>query len=111
SPHHCLVRDPDGRVRRIRQRLHHARGRKGQQDDDPLPVQVLTQASTQHQHDMNMLKKTLLSMLALTVAVTVYGFLPLEVITVKGSDTMVILAQQWAEAYQPKHPGVSIQVT
>jgi phosphate transport system substrate-binding protein len=50
-------------------------------------------------------------MLALTVAVTVYGFLPLEVITVKGSDTMVILAQQWAEAYQPKHPGVSIQVT
>lgn len=60
---------------------------------------------------MNMLKKTLLSIVALTVAATVYGFLPLEVITVKGSDTMVILAQQWAETYQAKQPGVSIRVT
>lgn len=34
-----------------------------------------------------------------------------EVITVKGSDTMVILAQRWAEIYMAKHPGVTIQVT
>lgn len=32
-------------------------------------------------------------------------------ITVKGSDTMVILAQRWAEAYMTEHPGVTVQVT
>lgn len=34
-----------------------------------------------------------------------------QVVTVKGSDTMVILAQRWAEEYMKKHPGVRIQVT
>src|SRR5258708_40046744 len=32
-------------------------------------------------------------------------------ITVKGSDTLVILAQKWAEVYMGKHPEVKIQVT
>ena len=32
-------------------------------------------------------------------------------ITVKGSDTMVILAQRWAEAYMSGHPGSIVQVT
>ena len=32
-------------------------------------------------------------------------------ITVKGSDTMVIMAQRWAEAYMNSHPDISIQVT
>lgn len=32
-------------------------------------------------------------------------------ITVKGSDTMVILAQKWAEVYMSQHPDVKIQVT
>jgi len=32
-------------------------------------------------------------------------------ITVKGSDTMVILAQKWAETYMGQKPGVKIQVT
>ncbi len=32
-------------------------------------------------------------------------------ITVKGSDTMVILGQRWAEAYMNSHPGAIIQVT
>lgn len=32
-------------------------------------------------------------------------------ITVKGSDTMVILAQKWAEVYMGKNPGKKIQVT
>src|SRR5579859_6358880 len=32
-------------------------------------------------------------------------------ITVKGSDTLVILAQKWAETYMSKHPQVKIQVT
>lgn len=34
-----------------------------------------------------------------------------ETITLKGSDTMVILGQRWAEAYMAAHPGVVIQVT
>jgi phosphate transport system substrate-binding protein len=32
-------------------------------------------------------------------------------ITLKGSDTMVILAQRWAETYMNAHPGAVIQVT
>ncbi len=32
-------------------------------------------------------------------------------ITVKGSDTMVILGQRWAEVYMQKYRGVTIQVT
>src|ERR1700689_1438126 len=31
-------------------------------------------------------------------------------ITVKGSDTLVILAQKWAEVYMGRHPEVKIQV-
>jgi len=34
-----------------------------------------------------------------------------QVITVKGSDTMIILAQRWAEEYMNKNPNVIIQVT
>jgi len=32
-------------------------------------------------------------------------------ITIKGSDTLVILAQKWAETYMKGHPSVHIQVT
>ena len=32
-------------------------------------------------------------------------------ITVKGSDTMVILGQRWAEVFMSKNPGITIQVT
>ena len=34
-----------------------------------------------------------------------------KTITVKGSDTMVILGQRWAEEYMKSHPGTIIQVT
>jgi phosphate transport system substrate-binding protein len=34
-----------------------------------------------------------------------------ENITVKGSDTMVILGQKWAEFYMQKNPGINIQVS
>jgi len=34
-----------------------------------------------------------------------------ETITVKGSDTMVILGQRWAEEYMKQHSDVTIQVT
>jgi len=32
-------------------------------------------------------------------------------ITIKGSDTMVLLGQRWAEFYMKKNPGIQIQVT
>jgi phosphate transport system substrate-binding protein len=32
-------------------------------------------------------------------------------LTIKGSDTMVILGQRWAERYMATHPGVAVQVT
>ena len=34
-----------------------------------------------------------------------------ETVTVKGSDTMVVLAQRWAEEYMKKNPEVKLQVT
>jgi phosphate transport system substrate-binding protein len=45
-------------------------------------------------------------------ALVMFGFTAdKEVITVKGSDTMVILAQRWAEVYMSKHSNVNVQVT
>ncbi len=50
--------------------------------------------------------------LIMITAMTAFGFfMPDKVITVKGSDTMVILAQRWAEKYMAEHPGVTVQVT
>lgn len=41
-----------------------------------------------------------------------FSFMPApKKITVKGSDTMVILAQKWAEVYMKAHPEAIIQVT
>jgi phosphate transport system substrate-binding protein len=34
-----------------------------------------------------------------------------KAVTVKGSDTMVILVQRWAEEYMKKNPGAPVQVT
>jgi phosphate transport system substrate-binding protein len=51
--------------------------------------------------------KILTLVAALTAAVSVQA----GNITAKGSDTMVILAQKWAEVYMSGHPGVKIQVT
>ena len=34
-----------------------------------------------------------------------------QTLTIKGSDTMVILGQRWAEAYMKAHPGAIVQVT
>ncbi|MBI5386546.1 MAG: PstS family phosphate ABC transporter substrate-binding protein [Verrucomicrobia bacterium] len=56
--------------------------------------------------------KTTFSKLALLV--TVGGLAATAhagTITVKGSDTLVILAQKWAEVYMKKNPDVKIQVT
>lgn len=51
-------------------------------------------------------------MLVLMAVLFAFGFRDQnESITVKGSDTMVILAQRWAEIYMTNHPEVTIQVT
>src|SRR5256714_10153683 len=34
-----------------------------------------------------------------------------QAVTVKGSDTMVLLGQRWAEVYMKEHPQTTIQVT
>ena len=59
-----------------------------------------------------MKKNRLLVALMLGVAFIIgAAFMQQTKITVKGSDTMVILAQRWAEIYMGKNPAVSIQVT
>ncbi|NDD37652.1 MAG: phosphate ABC transporter substrate-binding protein, partial [Verrucomicrobia bacterium] len=56
---------------------------------------------------MKALKSTSLLAAALALAVSAQA----ENITVKGSDTLVVLAQKWAEAYMGKHADTKIQVT
>jgi phosphate transport system substrate-binding protein len=58
---------------------------------------------------MNYTKLKFLAPLA--AAAALMGAAGNNTITVKGSDTMVIMAQRWAEAYMAKHPGTVIQVT
>ena len=59
------------------------------------------------------MKATKIKIAALLVIVITIGFsfTTVDKITVKGSDTMVILAQKWAEVYMKKNPSQSIQVT
>jgi phosphate transport system substrate-binding protein len=60
----------------------------------------------------NTMKKLIAVMALLLVAALSFGFIMSEtVITVKGSDTMVNMAQVWAARYMEKHPEVKIQVT
>jgi len=54
--------------------------------------------------------KHLLAILALIIPV-ITGAADKTAITVKGSDTMVILAQRWAETYMKANPDVTVQVT
>lgn len=54
------------------------------------------------------MKKIIATLLLMTLPASLFAS---EVITVKGSDTMVILAQRWAETYMKKNPNVTIQVT
>jgi phosphate transport system substrate-binding protein len=52
------------------------------------------------------------AIIALLLGLVGFAFSPApERITVKGSDTMVILAQKWAEVYMKNNPGAAIQVT
>lgn len=58
-----------------------------------------------------------LNLLKFVIIAVVLGFVSFaftagpERITVKGSDTMVILAQKWAEVYMKSNPSASVQVT
>ncbi|NVN94115.1 MAG: phosphate ABC transporter substrate-binding protein [Bacteroidetes bacterium] len=56
-------------------------------------------------------KKIIASFAIIAIAIVSFAFINQERITVKGSDTMVILAQKWAEVYMKKNPNASIQVT
>lgn len=57
------------------------------------------------------MKTTRLTLAILCAALFASAALHAGSITVKGSDTLVILAQKWAERYMGKHPEVKIQVT
>lgn len=48
---------------------------------------------------------------AIMVAIFSMAFMSQQKITIKGSDTMVILAQKWAEIYMKSNNDVTIQVT
>jgi len=54
------------------------------------------------------------AMLAVLASLAMSGCAPgqrAKAVTIKGSDTMVILGQRWAESYMKAHPGTVIQVT
>ena len=61
---------------------------------------------------MKTMKKQGSILAIIMIAGLIMAFMPgPKKITVKGSDTMVILAQKWAEVYMKSHPEVVIQVT
>jgi phosphate transport system substrate-binding protein len=55
--------------------------------------------------------KSILVITAVVILILTTAFMEQSKITIKGSDTMVILAQKWAELYMKNNPTVSIQVT
>jgi phosphate transport system substrate-binding protein len=59
----------------------------------------------------NSMKKTAMAGLIIAGACLLMAAAAKKTITVKGSDTMVILAQRWAEQYMAKNPDISVQVT
>ncbi len=58
----------------------------------------------------NFMKKILVSLSVFTLSISQMVYAT-DNITVKGSDTIVILGQRWAEHYMGKNPDASIQVT
>ena len=59
------------------------------------------------------MKRSILNLLAIAASTTLLAASAFAdgSITVKGSDTMVLLGQKWAETYMKKSPAVQIQVT
>jgi len=61
---------------------------------------------------MKTLKQKMFALIVVLLSMTGLAFSPApERITVKGSDTMVILAQKWAEVYMKSNSEAAIQVT
>jgi len=60
---------------------------------------------------MNVSRRVLLAATALVLPTVLSGSAKAAGITLKGSDTMVILGQRWAEEYMKKKPDTAIQVT
>ena len=58
-----------------------------------------------------MIKKLIISAIIIAGIITTMSFMSQEKVTVKGSDTMIILSQRWAERFMSKHSEVSLQVT
>lgn len=58
-----------------------------------------------------MFKKIALLIFTMVFSVTLMSFTAGNKITIKGSDTMVILSQRWAEKFMSKHSDITIQVT
>src|SRR5687768_4097825 len=57
------------------------------------------------------MKKMIRSLSALATLAFAVGSVHAANVTMKGSDTLVILAQKWAEVYMQKNPDAKIQVT
>ena len=56
-------------------------------------------------------KSTILAMATAAMSLAAPGIAQAGTVSIKGSDTMVVLGQRWAEEYMKKHPGTTIQVT
>ncbi len=57
------------------------------------------------------MKKVKITLILIAALVLTGAFMQQTKITIKGSDTMVILSQRWAEIYMKSNPNASIQVT
>ncbi len=57
------------------------------------------------------MNKILIAVLAFTLNFFAATIASGQTLTIKVSDTLLVLNQKWAEAYQSKHPGAAIQVT
>jgi phosphate transport system substrate-binding protein len=56
-------------------------------------------------------KTTILAMATAAMSLAAPAIAQAGTVSIKGSDTMVVLGQRWAEEYMKKHPGTTIQVT
>jgi phosphate transport system substrate-binding protein len=56
-------------------------------------------------------KTTLLAMATAAMSLAAPAIAQAGTVSIKGSDTMVVLGQRWAEEYMKKHPQTTIQVT
>src|ERR1041385_3090474 len=66
---------------------------------------------TETRNELNIMKNLFKTLALAAATVATAASTQAGSITVKGSDTLVILAQKWAEVYMSKHPEVKIQVT